>query len=214
MTENIYSNPTGMTNTPWHVSVAWFKNAALQEISRIESASKQKPKIRNARCPNCDAIVSQGVFLCVSCGREVRDLSFPETVEKIVLLTDVECDLLDSPISKLKKIEQERLVEIHNLLVASLRIACNLELQSSSKKIKVRDGLTVTPEWDAHFRNLFIADPQLLIWLAAKHAMLGNPLAGEILEWSNSMTPSNSRNFGVKLGGAAAAGLLAGLLFG
>ena len=62
------------------------------------------------------------------------------------------------------------------------------------------------------------ADPKTLIWLATKHSMLGNPLAGEVFEWSNVGARANNESESTnsnkaKFAGAAALGLLAGFLF-
>jgi len=44
--------------------------------------------------------------------------------------------------------------------------------------------------------------------------MLGNPLAGEILEWQNIGGQPQKSSTKTKVAGAAAVGLLAGFLFG
>ncbi len=115
----------------------------------------------------------------------------------------------------MKDLEPRELADLHNLLVVTLRSACNEKVNDGGDALEVRDGLGVTGEWDAHFTNLYAAQPKTLIWIALRHAMLGNPLEGEITEWSNNGQKSKSSQNSVgMLAGAGALGLLAGFLWG
>lgn len=129
------------------------------------------------------------------------------------LLHEGDYELLTCDPAELERIEQQELVRIHNLLVDNLRSGCNSLVEAGGASVKAREGLVVPREWDAHYCNLWPMQPKLLIWMAVRHAVLGNPLAGEVFEWNNQGAPAAKSSTGGKVAGAAALGILAGFLF-
>jgi len=218
LTENIYSNPSGYTDIPWQLSVQWFKSLVLVEVAMAEEAldtSKPSgPEIR--RCSFCgQSIPSTGSGKCQSCWRAYKapKVSEPHEPENS-LLSEKDEFLIDAESDQLRGVEESLIVELHNFLVECLRSACIRQLNLTSKPIRVREGLEVSEEWDIHFKNLFKTQPRVLLWPALKHSMLGNPLAGEVFEWKNVGEEAPMPSSKGKLAGAAAIGVLAGLLFG
>lgn len=221
MTSNAYSNASGFTQIPWQYSIHWFKQLVISEAEQIEA------NLNGANTYTTSASVDMVGGVCFKCGTAIvveRDdcrvcghnfeTGRPAPEWQFVLTQD-DIDALDTEPSNLGFVNRQELANLHNLTVELLRSACLKLNGSGAETIQVREGLVVTREWDAHFMNLSAAQPQLLLWFAVKHSMLGNPLAGEILEWKNSgsyqtLKPSS----GAKLAGAAAVGLLAGFLFG
>lgn len=218
MTDNIYSNPSGYTEIPWQLSVQWFKKLVLFEVALAEEALNSNvsdgPEMR--RCSFCgQRIPSTGSGKCESCWRgfQAPKSSKPEETVKS-LLSDEEEFLIDADSDQLRGVDEGEVVELHNFLVECLRSACIRQLSLTSKSTRVREGLEVTEEWDIHFKNLFNAQPRVLLWPAVKHSMLGNPLAGEVFEWKNVGVEPKKASIRGKVAGAAALGVLAGFLFG
>lgn len=205
MSDSIWSNPSGYTDLPWPYSLNWIKEQVLIEVELIDLAMNSATK-----CPTCGwDVLASGK--CPNCLDSFVDLSSRASV-----LPDDYFTYLDCSPDKLRQLAEVELLELHNLVVELVRSACVRDLRASKNQVKVREGLLVSREWEFHFSNLHKEQPQILLWMALKHAMVGNPLAGELFEWNNlewSPNIENARGNG-KLVGAAAIGLLAGLLFG
>lgn len=218
MTDNIYSNPSGYTDIPWQLSVQWFKKLVLLEVALAEEAANSNVSdgIEMRRCSFCgQRIPSTGSGKCQSCWRTYQAPKSSKPVDTATsLLSDEEEFLIDADSDQLRGVDEAEVVELHNFLVECLRSACIRQLSLTPNSIHVREGLEVTEEWDIHFKNLFKAQPRVLLWPALKHSMLGNPLTGEVFEWKNIGEEARKPSSKGKLAGAAALGVLAGFLFG
>ena len=221
VTDNIYSNPSGFTSIPWQLSNRWFMEKFLVELGALEDALNpvdDEEAGPRRECQYCGASITKGATKCSVCYRVVPTKpSKPKKTTRVKLVPEELYPLIEIEPDGLQSFETEHLAELHNLIVDCLRTACLRDL-SRAEIIKVREDLAVSREWDAHFRNLISADPKTLIWLATKHSMLGNPLAGEVFEWSNVGARANNESESTnsnkaKFAGAAALGLLAGFLF-
>lgn len=221
MAENIYSNPSGFTEIPWEFSLQYFAGLAIAAIQADEAAlNSARPRENHeggpSECENCGMTWKPGASVCDTCMRPIKasDITSENPNERLVLLAQEDYHLLTCEPSHLQALDEKELVSIHNLLVESLRQACQDLLASGEQPVKVREGLDVPREWDAHYRNLWPTQPKCLIWIAARHAVLGNPLKGELFEWTNTGAKQTKSGVGVKIAGAAAVGVLAGFLFG
>lgn len=215
MGENIYSNPSGFTELPWEFSVKWFKDRILDEVKIAENLAEEKLRRETPRgyrkCSYCGLrIPSSNAGTCEYCEKAPEQ----EKTDEPKLLSDLETQLIDADSQRLGELGESEVATLHNFLVDCLRSACLRDLSTGKSSLRVREGLEVTVEWDVHFKNLFKAQPKILLWPAVKHSMLGNPLAGEILEWQNIGGQPQKSSTKTKVAGAAAVGLLAGFLFG
>lgn len=221
MSENIYSNPSGFTDIPWQFSVEYFAGLAIGIIQTKEhelnlanqsKATGGKP----LECEFCGTRMRADATTCITCMKPVssRKRNVGAAHKPVVLLASEDYHLLTCDAGELQKIDENELVRIHNVLVDALRRACQGLLAAGEQPVKVRDGLVVPREWDAHYCNLWPIQPKCLIWMAARHAVLGNPLKGEVFEWSNVGSQQTKAGAGGKIAGAAAIGVLAGFLFG
>jgi hypothetical protein len=219
VSENIYSNPSGFTDVPWEISIQFFMGVAIgviqareDELNESHSDTSMAGEFRN--CPYCGVRLNASATRCVSCMYELKPVVITSSdQEEKVLLSDSDYEFLNCDPGLLESLDQEDLIRIHNLLVDSLRMGCQMLASSDANAMKVREGLIVSKEWDAHYRNLWPEQPKYLIWMAARHAVLGNPLAGEVFEWNNQGSPVAKVSTGGKVAGAAALGILAGFLF-
>ena len=221
MAENIYSNPSGFTEIPWEFSLQYFAGLAIAAIQADEaSLNSARPRknyeVQPSECEYCGMRLKPEASVCDTCMRPIKanGITSENTHERLVLLAEEDYHLLTCEPSHLQALDQKELVSIHNLLVDSLRKACQVLLSAGEQPVKVREGLVVPREWDAHYRNLWPIQPKCLIWIAARHAVLGNPLKGEVFEWSNTGAKETKSDVGVKVAGAAAVGGLAGFLLG
>jgi hypothetical protein len=202
---NMYSNGAGERILGPEISIEWFVGIVRDYYLRLESdldsdLGQWKETVRTFR-----ALYGEDEKFWP------RNLGGPPTS---LLPTEEDLSLLMAPLSKIKKVPHQNLLEIHNFAVDGLRQELQIELQTSSKTVKVREGLSVPLEWDAHYRILHESQPEVLIWLAVRHAFVGNPLAGEVLEWSPSVPNTRKAAQSTKLLGAAALGAVAALLLG
>lgn len=220
MSENIYSNPSGFTDVPWEISVQFFIGVAIgviqareDELNESHSDTSMSGEFRN--CPYCGVRLNASATRCVTCMYELKPFVPTSSGQKkrVLLLSEADYRFLNCEPGVLESLDQDDLIRIHNLLVDSLRIGCQRLASSDANALQVREGLIVSKEWDAHYRNLWPEQPKYLIWMAAKHAVLGNPLAGEVFEWNNQGSPVAKVSTGGKVAGAAALGILAGFLF-
>ena len=216
MGENIYSNPSGFTELPWEFSVKWFKDRILHEVAISEEYLRiETPKIGYRTCYYCGAPIPSAIAgTCQVCYTAYKQAPGQKKTQTSKLLSDLETQLIDADSQRLGELDESAVATLHNFLVDCLRSACLRDLSTGNSSVRVRDGLEVTVEWDVHFKNLFKVQPKILLWPALKHSMLGNPLAGEILEWQNIGGQPQKSSTKTKVAGAAAVGLLAGFLFG
>ena len=126
--------------------------------------------------------------------------------------------------SDLKNVDLPLVVEVHNYSVLAIRHmlgdeigALNYQRSGVSEKVKVRDGLVIPRDWQVHYENLLQSNSPRLILAVMQHAFSGNPLSGELYEWSNvksgffgRQNPSTKR----AIVGASVIGAAAALLFG
>ena len=220
MSENIYSNPSGFTDVPWEISVQFFIGVAIgviqareDELNESYSYEAMSGEFRN--CPYCGVRLKASVNTCVTCMYKLKPFvpTSSGQAKRVLLLSEEDYKFLNCEPGVLESLDQDDLIRIHNLLVDSLRIGCQMLASSDANALQVREGLIVSKEWDAHYRNLWPEQPKYLIWMAARHAVLGNPLAGEVFEWNNQGSPVAKVSTGGKVAGAAALGILAGFLF-
>jgi hypothetical protein len=202
---NMYSNGAGAPILGPDVSIEWFVGIVRDYSLRLESNLNSELGMWRESFRTFTALYGEDKQFWP------RDLGEPPPTS---VPTEVDLSLLTAPVSKIKKISHQRLLEIHNFAVNGLREELQIELQSNSKTVKVREGLIVPLEWDAHYRILHESQPEVLIWLAVRHAFVGNPLAGEVLEWSPSVADGRKTRQSTKLIGAAAIGAVAALLLG
>jgi len=221
VSENIYSNPSGFTEIPWEFSVEYFAGLAIGVIQAKESElNVVKPNTNSTgkplECEFCGSRLKLNATACVACMKptKTRNKTFSDTHEPRVLLAEEDYHLLTCDPAQLQSLDQSELVRIHNISVDALRRACQRLLAAGEQPVKVREGLVVPREWDAHYCNLWPIQPKYLIWMAARHAVLGNPLKGEVFEWNNVGAQQTKSSTGGKIAGAAAIGVLAGFLFG
>ena len=220
VSENIYSNPSGFTNIPWEFSLEYFTALAISAIQKREVLlDSQQSTVFIAplkrECPSCGADIDEKLTFCPVCSRASSPASGTPQPERkpVKLLHEADYELLTCDPSELERKDQHELVRIHNVLVDNLRRGCSSLVEAGGPSVKVREGLVVPREWDAHYSNLWPEQPKCLIWMAARHAVLGNPLAGEVFEWNNQGAAATKVNTGGKVAGAAALGILAGFLF-
>lgn len=210
---NIYSNPNGRPNIIWTDSHQWFANRVIQENDRFgATVIEQKFTDRYVTCGNCGYDwVERESQVCKNCHAAIlRAEGVAEFDELLRSALQVETVGLES-------LPREELVEVHNEIVELLRTASIRDVETGIATVEVRKGLKLSREWDVHYQVLYEQNPRTLLWVALKHSLLGNPLAGEVDEWANSsenIEVLRSSGSGKKLAGAAAVGLLAGFLFG
>jgi hypothetical protein len=129
--------------------------------------------------------------------------------------TENEINLLLADIDSLKSENRETLVALHNYSVSVLRKECLLAIKQH-RTLRVRPDLELPIDWHTHYENLYQAQLPLLILPVVQHAFIGNPLEGELYEWSNRKALLSGPRPGnkTKLVGAAAIGAVAALLLG
>ena len=188
---------------------------AMEAESNSGLAPSNQSPSEFSECRYCRAQVRASATRCDSCYYDLEPLvqTAPREQERVVFLEESDYKFLDCDPQLLEQLDKDELVRIHNLLVEALRRGCQMLVRADPNPVLVRQGLVVSKEWDAHYRNLWPLQPKFLIWMAVRHAVLGNPLAGEVFEWNNQGTPAAKSNTGGKVAGAAALGILAGFLF-
>jgi hypothetical protein len=201
---NIYSNTRSGGVTSPEMSAEWFMSLVISYWGRM----KIPPETEYAKWSE-----KVQTFRALYGEEEFWPRALPEPPAPSLPFQD-DLYLLVAPIGEIKKVNQQRLIDIHNFAVDGIRDELLAELSSSAKTVRVREGLSVPLEWDAHYRILHEHQPEVLIWLAVKNAFIGNPLAGEVLEWSPTNKKSRNRTQTTKLIGAAAVGAVAALLLG
>ena len=131
------------------------------------------------------------------------------------LPSDEELDLLLEDLAKIQSYDKARLVELHNFSVSVLRAECLKDIKKY-ETVKVRSDLVLPRDWHTHYENLYQAQLPKLILAVVQHAFVGNPLDGELYEWSNRLSIFGGAKPGnkTKLAGAAAIGAAAAFLLG
>jgi hypothetical protein len=136
-------------------------------------------------------------------------------VEEPGLPSEEELDLLLADLATIHSYDKVRLVELHNFCVSALRAECLKDIKKA-ETIKVRSDLVLPRDWHVHYENLYQAQLPQLILAVVQHAFVGNPLDGELYEWSNRTSIFGGAKPGnkTKLAGAAAIGAAAAFLLG
>ena len=126
---------------------------------------------------------------------------------------DYELEWLSQAASELPIEDRERVILVHNWAVTVLRNICNSEIKKA-ENVKVRDGLVIPREWHVHYENLYVNQSPKLILAVLQHAFTGNPMNGELFEWTNrgKLLSGTSKKaiVGASIIGAGAAFLLGG----
>lgn len=136
-------------------------------------------------------------------------------LEKPAVPNTDELDFLLRDVSHLKSMSREWLIDLHNFCVSALRAECLKDIKKY-ETVRVRPDLELPKDWQAHYENLYQAQLPVLILAVVQHAFIGNPLEGELYEWSNRRAPFAGARVGqkTKLAGAAAIGAAAAFLLG
>lgn len=144
-----------------------------------------------------------------------EDWQKTSNLEPPAVPADGELDLLLQDVESLRSQDRGTLIELHNFCVAVLRAECLKDVKKY-QTVKVRPDLELPRDWHTHYENLYQAQLPLLILAVVQHAFIGNPLDGELYEWSNRNALFGRAKAGnkTKLAGAAAIGAAAALLLG
>jgi hypothetical protein len=143
---------------------------------------------------------------------------FTDAVYKFPILSpkaDI-LSMLKSEAGALKTLNIESVIDVHNYAVLALRHMCNEETKDS-EKVTVREGLIIPRDWQVHYENLLDQQSPLLILAVMQHVFTGNPLGGELYEWTNQkggLFGGNNKHVKRTIIGASVIGAAAALLLG
>jgi len=102
-------------------------------------------------------------------------------------------------------------VMTHNDSVRLVRSAIVRAKKSGYETVKVRTGLTLPTNWQAHYEVVYTTELPWMVSAVMQNAFFGNPLAGEEKPWNSDLVISDGVK---KAAGWGVAGAISASLFG
>ncbi|HEY8721485.1 hypothetical protein [Pengzhenrongella sp.] len=79
--------------------------------------------------------------------------------------------------------EKALVIEANNLGVEAIRKIIGVEKAMGAPTVRIRWGLRLPVEWEAHYETIYQTDFPWFISGVLQNAFLGNPMAGEHGKW-------------------------------